>query len=241
MKTLKTPLAFIAILLAGIAAQPVMAQTAAPAPIPVSGGTIIPGIAFANLNNAVQQSNAWRVAQQQIPVTYKAAFDAANVRRQAADAQLKPLIDKFNADRAKPGANAQLLQPQIQQIQRIDQQGDKDAQAALAPAALADAYVKEQLGDKIEQAVVNAMKKRNVSMLMQPGSFIKAADSYDVTNDVVAELNTIVPSVNIVPPTGWEPREVREQRAAQAAQSGQRAPAAPAPAKAPAGPRPDSR
>lgn len=236
-------------LIAALSAQPALAQkkdkNQPAAPV---GPVIIQGIAVANLNQAVQASNAWRVAQQQIPEYYKASFDAAAQRRQATENQLKPLVDKFNADQAKPGANQQLLQQQYEAIQKINQQGEEAAQKALAPAILADAFVKEQLGDKLEAAVDAAMKRRNVTLLLQPGSVLrKNGDGYDLTSDVVTELNTLVPSANIVPPAGWLPREVREQQARQqAAQAAQGQPAAtpatPAPRPAqPAGPQPDGR
>jgi hypothetical protein len=51
---------------------------------------------------------------------------------------------------------------------------------------------------------------------------------YNLNQDIVNELNTLIPSATLVPPQGWEPREVREARAQQAAQGQQGAAAAPA-------------
>jgi hypothetical protein len=65
------------------------------------------------------------------------------------------------------------------------------------------------------------------------------ANAYDLTDEIVAELNALLPTAQLVPPQGWEPREIREARAQQAAQqAGNRPAAAPA---APAGPQPEGR
>ena len=54
---------------------------------------------------------------------------------------------------------------------------------------------------------------------------------------ILTKLNALIPAAQLVPPVGWQPRDVRDQ---QAAQQGQAAPAAPA---APAGtpPKPSGR
>ena len=60
---------------------------------------------------------------------------------------------------------------------------------------------------------------------------LNADAAHNMNQAVLDELNTLLPSVQIVPPQGWLPEELREQQAAQ--QQGQAA--APAqPAQAPA-------
>src|SRR6218665_667324 len=117
MKTLFKSAMFAGLLLAA-GSQPALAQaTAAAAPL-------VPGIAVANLEAVVANSNAYRTAQQQRPVTYKTQIDQAEARRKAISAQLQPLADKFNRDRAAPGANQAALATQAQAIQQIQQSGE---------------------------------------------------------------------------------------------------------------------
>jgi hypothetical protein len=86
------------------------------------------------------------------------------------------------------------------------------------------------------------MTKNRVSLLLQPGAVIARANAYDLTDEIVTELNALLPTAQLVPPQGWEPREVREARAQQAAQQAGNRPAAAAPAPAaPAGPQPEGR
>jgi Skp family chaperone for outer membrane proteins len=227
---------FKPVLLAGFAAlafaAPVAAaQPAAPAAQPV--GPVAPGIGIANLEAIVANSNAFKVAQQQRPVTYKAQYDSAEARRRQIAAQLQPLIDKFQRDRAAPNANQAALQTQAQAIQQIQDSGNQELQNLLAPVALSESYVQEQINDKLVAAVSGAMTKQKITLLLNPQAVISANNAYNLNQAILTELNTALPSAQLVPPAGWEPREVREQRAAQAAAQ---APAAPAAANnAPAG------
>lgn len=207
----------------------------------------VPGLGVANIEAVIGNSAAFKVAQVQRPTTYKAQFDAAEARRAAISAQLQPMVDKFNRDRAAPTANTPAgqaaLQQQAQTIQRIQESGQAELQKLLEPVALSEAYVQEQIGDKLNAAIQAAMVKKNVSLVLSPQSVVAATNAYNLNQAILDELNTAIPTAQLVPPAGWEPREVREQRAAQAAQSGQQsaAPAAPAAPAGPARPSTDGR
>jgi len=103
------------------------------------------------------------------------------------------------------------------------------------PVALSRAYVQEQIEDKLDEAVQAAATKRKITLILDASSgAVTFADAkYNITQTVIDELNTLLPSAQLVPPPGWLPREAREQQeaaaAAQAAQNGTATPAAPAP------------
>jgi len=199
---------------------------------------VVPGLAVADLDAAISKSSAFTTAQAQRPITYKAQIDNATARRNAIAAQLKPLIDKFTRDRQAPGANQAALQQQAQQIQQIQESGQQELQRILEPAALSEAYVQEQIEEKLDQAVKNAMGAKKISLLLSPQAILAVNNTaYNLTDDIAAQLNTLLPAAQLVPPQGWEPRQVREAKAAQAAQAAQQGAAA-APA---AGPRPQGR
>ncbi|HOB13720.1 MAG TPA: OmpH family outer membrane protein [Novosphingobium sp.] len=213
--------------------SPVSAQNK-PAPAqPASVGTTVQGVGVADLQAAVASSNAYRTAQQQRATYFKPTVDAAQARAQQIDAQLKTLIDKFNADRAAKKPEAQ-LQQQAQQIQKLRAEGEAEINRALAPVQLSDEFVVEQISEKLPQAVQNVIAKRNLSLLLSPDGVIFAGPQYDVTAAIVAELNVLVPTVQIVPPQGWVPARMRQQQQGAA-------PAAAAPAARPAGPQPEGR
>lgn len=206
--------AMIAGLMLGVAPLPALAQS--------NGGTLVQGLAVADLDGAVANSNAFRTAQQQRQTTYKPQLDQAETRRKAITAQLQPMVEKFNKDRQANVAQA-TLQQQAQQIQQIQESGQQELQRILQPVGLSEAYVQEQISDKLDQAVKNAMSKKKVSLLIGPEAVLAVNNNaYNITSDITNELNTLIPSAQIVPPQGWEPRQVREARAQQ---QGQAAPA----------------
>ena len=117
---------------------------------------------------------------------------------------------------------------QAQTIQQIQESAQGELQKILQPAAYSEAYVQEQIAEKLPTAVNAAMAKKKISLLINPENVLSANPAYNLNQDILAELNVMMPTANLVPPAGWEPRQVREQRAQQG--GGQAA----APAAAPA-------
>ena len=222
MKLIRNSALVAAISLAALSAQPALAQknkdkskdqeaAAAPAAAPVSN--VVQGIAVANLQAAIANADAFRIAQQQRPVTYKPQLDQAQARGNALEAQIKPMIDRFNAGRQgtmTPALQTQ-LQGQARAIQELQEKGKQEIQQILLPVALSEAFVNEQLEDKLDQAVQKAMEKSKVSLLLQPGAVVARANAYDLTDEIVTELNTLLPTAQLVPPPGVEPRRREEK------------------------------
>jgi len=216
MKTLFKSAAVAALMLTAATVQPAIAQTAS--------GTLVPGLAIANLDAVILNSNAFKTAETQRQTTYKPQIDQAEARRVQLENQLKPLVDKFNTDQRAASPNQQSLAQQAGQIQQLQNQGQQELQTILAPVAMSRAYVTEQIEDKLDQAIKNAMAKKKVSLLLSHEVVMAVNNNaYNLNQDILTELNTALPSAQIVPPQNWEPRQLREARAAQ----GGAAPAAP--------------
>ena len=214
MKTLIKPVAFAALLLTGSAlhaARPAAAAT-----------TAKNAIAVININAVVANSAAFKAAQAQRQTVYKAQFDAAEARRGAIIAQLQPMADKYKRDAAANPSNPALGQQQAT-LEQLQQSGSEELRRIMAPVTLSDQYVQEQITDKLGAAMQSAMTKNGVGMLLKAEAVQDVnSESFDLSKEVLAELDAALPAVQITPPAGWEPREVREQRAAQAAQTGAR-------------------
>ena len=215
MKTLSKSLVAASLMLAG-------SQIAMVAPVAAQA---VKGIAVANPTAIVALSNAFKVAEQQRPVTYKAQIDQANARKIQIEAQLRPMATKLQTDAqaANAASNQAALQQQYAQIQQIEQAGQNEINQILQPVALSRAYVVEQIGDKLEQATKSAMTKKGIEILLDSGSVINAGEPYNLNQAILNEVNVILPSAQLVPPAGWLPRAQREQ---QAQQQGGAAPAA---------------
>lgn len=233
-----------------LAAQKKQASAPAPTPAPAAApaAAIVPGLGIANLDAAVANSNAYRTAAQQRATYYKQYYEAAEAKAKQIDAQLKVAVDKFNADKAAKKPDA-VLQQDLIAIRQIEERGKEEIRQILMPVLMSEAYVEEQIYEKLDQAVQTAMGKRGVTLLLQPDTVIARANTYELTPAIIAELNVLIPTANLVPPQGWVPRAVREQQAAQqranqpagAAPAAPAATPAPAPAPRPAGPQPEGR
>jgi len=222
MKTRLATALFASVALATVAPAIATAQSA---------GVIAPGIAIANPPAVVAASAAYQTAQQQRPVTYKPQIDQANARKGQIEAQLRPLITKLEADSKAAAPNRAALQAQYEQIQQIQQAGEAEIQKILEPLNLSQQYVLEQIGDKLDAATQAAMDKKKITVVLDSQSIIKAGQTYNLNQDILTELNKLIPSAQLVPPAGWLPRAQREQQAQAAAAQQQGAAAAGQPAK----------
>lgn len=203
-----------------IAASLTLAATTMLAATPAAAQAI-KGLAVANPNAIVALSNAYKVSEQQRPVTYKAQIDQANARKTQIEAQLRPLATKLEADARAANPNQVSLQTQYNQIQQIEQAGQQEINQILQPIALSRAYVIEQIGERLEAATKAAMSKQKITILLDSESVINADQTYNLNQAILNELNTVIPSAQLVPPAGWLPRQQREQQAAAAAAQGQ--------------------
>lgn len=219
---------FAAALLASIA-------IAAVAPTAATAQAVVSGIAIANPPAVVAASEAYKISQQQRPVTYKPQIDQANARKTQIEAQLRPLITKLEADSKVASPNRAALQQQYEQIQQIQQAGEAEIQKILEPLNLSQQYVLEQIGDKLDTATQAAMDKKKVTVVLDSQAVIKAGQTYNLNQDILTELNKLIPSAQLVPPAGWLPRAQREQQAQTAAQQAAAAGAAQPAKKAPEG------
>ena len=212
------------------AAAPVLAAKPAPVapaadPAPAAAPAVAAGIGVANIEAIKQNSNAFRLAEQQRQTTYKPQIDQARTRAQAIDAQLKGLAAKIEADRKAAKPNQDLISQEIAQAQQLQQSGQQEVNKILEPLALSQAYVDEQINEKLGASIGQAMKEQSVTLLLQPQAVLVATSKvYDLNLSILNKLNAALPSAQIVPPAGWQPREAREAQAAEQAQAAQQAP-----------------
>lgn len=224
---------------------------ASPLAIAPASAQVVRGIGVIDPATIVSGSNAFRTAEAQRPQTYSQYYEAARTRNQQIEQQLGPLIDRFEADRQQPNPNAEALQQQAATIQQINQQGQRELAQILAPVVQSQDYVDEQINDMLPQAIENAAKKKNITLILNraTGAVVYRDQAYSMNQDVIAELDALLPVAQLSPPPGWMPRELREEAARRAAlesasqqeATGQQAPAPVAPVAAPAGPPAESR
>lgn len=168
-------------------------------------------IAVANYEAAIVKSQAYQTAVAQMKTTYKADIDATNARATSLQAELKPLVDAYNAASQQPGATQVTVQPQAQAIQAKRQSGQQELARLQQRVTLATSYVEEQVGMKLNDAIKAAMKAKKVDLVLQPQAVVAREPYVDITDTIVLELNKLVPTASITPPAGWKPGQTQQQ------------------------------
>jgi len=183
-------------------------------------------IAVANLDNAVTKTTAFVNATNQINTQYKAQLDQAD----AIAKEELPLLSSIDTDKDGQLSDQEVANAQATKNPALAQLTQKETQRRqlMAPAARAQQYALEQVSAKLQAAYATVKANKKISLLIRPEAVYDADANADVTPDITAELNKLVPSVSITPPAGWQP-------------GGKSAPAAPAasgplPSGVPAGP-----
>ena len=212
MKTMFKP-AMAAALAAAALATPVMSTPAM--------AQAAERIGVVNLPAVIANSSAYQTAQTQRQTTYSAQIQQAQQREAALNAQLQPLVQAFNTARQQPNADNGALQQQLAQLQQLRQSGSEELSTILAPVALSQAYVEEQIQAQLGAAIENAARRQGVTMVLSPEVVLHAEASHNLNEAVLAELNALIPAAQLVPPAGWLPRELREQAAAVSGQQPQ--------------------
>lgn len=165
----------------------------------------VTNVGVANVEEALQRSNAFTAAVAQIKVTYKVQIEAFEARQRTLQNELKPLVTAFQTAQAAPNPNQAALQAQATTIQNKQQAAQRELQNLAQPFGRAQAYAEEQVSAKLEPALKAAMIKRKVNLVIAPQATISYQPAADISNDIVAELNTLVPSVSIAVPANWQP------------------------------------
>ena len=179
-------------------------------------------VATADPQAAVEKTTAFTAASTSIQTTYKTQLAQADAVRKEVEPLLKSLdtnkdgqLSQQEIDAARTANNPALtqIQQKQQQIQQLE-----------APAARAQEYALEQISAKLQQAVQNVITAKRVSMIVRPQAVMFADNNANITDDITAELNKLVPSVSATPPANWQP----SQQGAAAPAAAAPAPAAPA-------------
>lgn len=174
-------------------------------PLMAQSGETPRGIAIADMQEAVARSSAYTAAVAQIKTTYASQIAQAETRSKLLSAELQPLFAAYQAAAKAPNRNEAALSKQLSDLQKREQAARGEVAKLSAPIDRANAYAQEQISARLEDAVNAAMSKKQVGLLLQPQAAIKSSAAFDLTTDISAELNALLPSVSINPPANWQP------------------------------------
>jgi len=198
------------------------------------------GVAVTDPAVAIAGSQALQTAYTQISTT----FQAQRTQLEQLQQQRATAIRQFDTNgdgqlSQEEQTAAQANTAVITQVQGLDQQINTIQQ----PITLARVYVVEQLAQQLSPAVQAVVQANNIQLILNPAATLYIAEAVDVTDDIVAQLNTLAPTVSTAVPEGWQPQQqsaqlfqqvqeilvtaAAQQQAAQQQQQQQQQPATP--------------
>ena len=92
------------------------------------------------------------------------------------------------------------LQTRVKAFQTKQQQGSQELQRQQQQIQRNQAYIQQQIAQKLGPIYQQVMQRRGATVLLEQGATLAAANSVNVTNDVVAALNTALPSIATTAP-----------------------------------------
>jgi len=179
------------------AALALSAAVAAPAAAQVNG------IAIADPAVAVAGSQTLQQAYGQISQT----FQAQRTQLEGLQQQRDTLVRQFDTDGDGQLSDAEQAAAQANttvrpQVEALDQQ----IAQVQGPITAARVYAVEQILQQFNAAMQQVVSQRGIQLILSPQSAVYAADSVDVTDEIMTALTTLVPTVSTTVPQGWQPQ-----------------------------------
>ena len=92
------------------------------------------------------------------------------------------------------------LQTRIKAFQAKAQQAQEEVERSRAQLQANQAYIRKQIADKLGPIYSQVMNRRGANILVEQGATLASGATLDVSNDVLAALNTALPSVATTAP-----------------------------------------
>jgi Skp family chaperone for outer membrane proteins len=188
-----------AFLAASALAAPAMAQRA-----PATVAIVI------NTDRIYRDCNACRTAQTQL----QSQVTALRTRQQTLETQLRPegqaIQTAVNALAGKQPDAA--LQNRVKAFQQRQEQANQELQRGQQNIQSIQANVVRQINERLQPLITQVMTQKGANIAVDEGSTLAHSQATDATNDVLAALNTALPSVSLTPlPQQAQPQQQTPQ------------------------------
>jgi outer membrane protein len=175
------------------------------APAAASAQAIPPAIvAVVDLDKVSSQCNACKTASATLRSqvsSLKARETALAAPLQAEGKSLQAAIEALPKGTEPPAA----LQTRIQAFQNKQQQGAQELQRQQQQIQRNQSYISQQISAKLGPIYGQVMQRRGANLMVEVGTTLASGASLDVTNDVLAGLNAVLPSVSTTAPAQAAP------------------------------------
>lgn len=168
-------------------------------------------IAVVDLEKVTSQCNACKAAQ----TALQSQVNALKSREQALVAPLRTEGQAIQTaiDALKGKEPDAALQNRVKAFQAKQQQGAQELARQQQQVQRNQAYISQQIQAKLGPIYQQVMQRRGANVMVEVGSTLASGSALDVSNDVLAALNTALPTVATTAPA--QPAQQQQQRQPQ--------------------------
>lgn len=98
------------------------------------------------------------------------------------------------------------LQARVKSFQARQQQGAQEVQAQQQQIQRNQQFIQKQVSDKLGPIYQQVMTRRGANIMLETGSTLATTTAVDVSNDVLASLNTALPTIQTIAPAQAKPQ-----------------------------------
>lgn len=158
-------------------------------------------IATADISRAIIGVTAFQTAYEQVNTTYASQIELRGAKAQ----ERQTLLATFDTNGDKQVDDAELAAkqktPSFTKLQTLEQE-IKGLSSQIDGARV---YAIEQIIVQYPAALQEVTTQKQIKVVITPNSLLFAPPEADITQALTTSLNTKVPVVGVVPPTGWQP------------------------------------
>jgi outer membrane protein len=163
-----------------------------------------------NSDRIYRDCNACRTAQTQL----QSQVAALRTRQQTLETQLRPegqaIQTAVNALAGKQPDAA--LQNRVKAFQQKQDQANQELQRGQQNIQSIQANVVRQINERLQPVINQVMTQKGANVAVDEGSTLAHSQATDATNEVLAALNTALPSVSLTPlPQQQQPQQQTPQ------------------------------
>jgi len=174
------------VILLALAAAPVAAQQAAPAPAPALGGPVVPGVCLLSREAVFANAAVGKAVSARIAELTRAAQAEVDQQRTPLEAEAKALAAQGDDTKTKPRRDA--LATRWQALQRQAAQGSREIDATRAKALA-------RVADEAQPVIAKVYGERKCGLLFDRGALLGGNFANDLTADVVKALDARITTI----------------------------------------------
>jgi Skp family chaperone for outer membrane proteins len=160
-------------------------------------------IAIVDVNRITAECNACKTARTALQNQITSFENRRKTLVSSLETEQKAIQAEVNALKgAEPGA---ALQAKAKAFQTKMQQGEQGLAAQQQTIQRNNQYVLKQILDKLNPIYGQVLQRRGANIMMDTNATLANAQSVDVTNEVLAALNTALPTIVTVAPAQAKP------------------------------------